>query len=80
MTDLSFAVLEGMFDNFFWPGRLHQVGAARSILLWPTWAQFAGCRRPFQAPKQGCFPPGRRRSFGRRFAGKSAPVDTVANI
>ena len=22
-----------MFDNFFWPGRLHQVGAARSTIL-----------------------------------------------
>jgi len=29
---------KGTFDDFFWPSRLRQVGAARSTALRPTWA------------------------------------------
>ena len=40
-----FESFQGTVDNFFWPGRLHQVGAARSTILRPTWAQSSGCQR-----------------------------------
>jgi hypothetical protein len=38
---VDFGVIKATFDDFFWPGRLHQVGAARSILLRPTYSILA---------------------------------------